>query len=380
MDILSPSKRRRLAGPSKRPHNDLGFASRTMSYARTDSGLGPDLPEPQKQQHQHVPLVPSTLRVATTAPSPPTREEDPRRITEALILSDRAAIREMQREIAKLESEQAARRETEKDDLIARLLSANDASLTVPTIPRYLPTADPDIPSALPLPVSDPLPQLRAFSSLTFTTTRVTTLPPGLRRSHEIRGFAGAYGVGALDFWIEMVADTGALMVEELQARVSHWARGELGGFVNECIENRDPQLLLYAINSYHPLCTMRAKVFASLCSKYPTLLPAFTKRRWAALMGVETLCFSRRRGSGGGGGGGTEFVLTWRINVDDVGEAESRVEGEVRVPIAYQEVDKENRLGQVGALFADLLEERGVKGAVGCMVELFFKGEEGVR
>ncbi|KAF8538697.1 hypothetical protein BDD12DRAFT_841397 [Trichophaea hybrida] len=380
MDILSPSKRRRLAGPSKRPHNDLGFASRTMSGARTDSGLGPDLPD----HHQHVPLVPSMLRVATTAPAPAAREEDPCKITEALILSDRAAIREMQREIAKLEAEQAARRETEKEDLIARLLAANDASLTVPSIPRFLPTADPEIPSALPLPVSDPLPQLRAFSSLTFTTTRFTTLPPGLRRSHEIRGYAGAYGVGALDFWIEMVADTGALMVEELQARVSHWARGELGGFVNECIENRDPQLLLYAINSYHPLCTMRAKLFASLCCKYPTLLPAFTKRRWAALMGVETLCFSRktgeRRGSGGRGGGGTEFVLTWRINVDDVGEAESCVEGEVRVPIAYQEVDKENRLGQVGALFADLLEERGVKGAVGCMVELFFKGEAGVR
>jgi len=43
-------------------------------------------------------------------------------------------------------------------------------------------------------------------------------------------------------------------------------------------------------------------------------------------------------------------------------------------------EVDTENRLRQVGVLFADLLEERGVKGAVACMVELFFKGEEGVR
>jgi len=97
-------------------------------------------------------------------------------------------------------------------------------------------------------------------------------------------------------------------------------------------VANRDPHSLLYAINSYHPLCALRAKVFAGLCNKYPTLLPQFTKRRWSALMGVQTLCFSRRTGKRRGG---TEFVLTWRISVDDVGEAESRVEGEARVPSA---------------------------------------------
>lgn len=127
----------------------------------------------------------------------------------------------------------------------ARLLAANDASLTVPATPRFTVTADPDIPSALPLPVPDPLPQLRAFSSLTFTHTRVTALPPGFRRAHEIRGYAGDYGVGILDFSLNMVVDTAAEAVEELQGSVSHWARGELTEFINEYVPPSSPGVVL---------------------------------------------------------------------------------------------------------------------------------------
>jgi len=62
----------------------------------------------------------------------------------------------------------------------ARLLSANDASFAslppAPTFDFQAAVADPEMPSALPLAVSDPLPQLRAFSALTFSRFLVSAV------------------------------------------------------------------------------------------------------------------------------------------------------------------------------------------------------------
>jgi hypothetical protein len=207
--------------------------------------------------------------------------------------------------------------------------------------------ADPAIPSALPLPSSDPLPLLRAFSNITFTKSLVTATPEGLGHHHEITGFAGSAPT-ALSFAMELVVSDDST-VESLQCIVSRWARGELKDVIEECERSCNPQMLLWAIDSYHSLAVKRAKTMAGLCWKYPGLLPQFAakgrkrnargklykpeNREVVALLGEHMLCFRRR----GEVKVGVEFVLAWKLGVDDVGEAQSRVEGHARFPEACE-------------------------------------------
>lgn len=298
---------------------------------------------------------------------------------------------------------------TQADKGRARLLAANDASLSgaLPTTaPRFAPTADPAIPSALPLPVADPLPQLRAFSGLTFsavTTTPVAapvtapgtvpgTVPPApmpsqkqtLLTRHEVRGYAGAYGVGVLDFAIDMVVDPFSQRVAELAAvRVSPWARRELAPWLADCTRLRDVQGALYGLDSYHALCVRRAKALSRLAGAYPALVRTAGggRRRWWSWLGIDRIVFHQQAQGQlqRGAGGQAELVVQWRVAPDDVGEACSRVGAHVRVSGLLAELDgqmggHEGALARVGALFRDLVEERGgVMAATAVLVELFF-------
>jgi hypothetical protein len=206
--------------------------------------------------------------------------------------------------------------------------------------------ADPAIPSALPLPAEDPLPLLRAFSSLTFTKSLVTAIHEGLNHHHEIAGYAGSTPT-ALAFRLELVV-SGEAKVESLQCTVSRWARGELKSLIQQCESCCDPQMLLWAINSYHSLAIKRAKTLAALCWRYPGLLPQFAargrkrnkgrvykpeNREVVALLGERMLCFYRRSAEKEKSKCGPELVVKWGVGVDDVGEAESNIEGHARFP-----------------------------------------------
>jgi hypothetical protein len=207
--------------------------------------------------------------------------------------------------------------------------------------------ADPAIPSALPLPSSDPLPLLRAFSNVTFTKSLVTAVPEGTGHHHEITGFAGSAPT-ALSFVMELVVSDDTT-VESLRCTVLPWARAELKDVIEECERSCNPQMLLWAIDSYQSLAVKRAKTMAGLCWKYPGLLPQFAakerkkntgskfykpeNREVVALLGESMLCFRKR----GETKGGVEFVVAWKLDVDDVGEALSRVEGYARFPEACE-------------------------------------------
>jgi len=231
----------------------------------------------------------------------------------------------------------------------ARLLAANDASFAslppAPTFDFQAAVADPAIQSALPLLVSDPLQQLRAFSGLTFTKSLVSPNPPGLDRHHEIAGCAGT-PVVALTFQMELVVAREEA-VEELSCSVSQWARGELKSLIAECTDVRDPKVLLWAISTYQPLAVKRARTWARLCWRYPSLLPQYapknkkrnkgksykpSPREINALLGESVLCFCPRSGAEKGKRS-QEFVVRWNIEVDEVGEARSTVNGDARVP-----------------------------------------------
>ncbi|KAI5848016.1 hypothetical protein BZA05DRAFT_404132 [Tricharina praecox] len=285
--------------------------------------------------------------------------------------------------------------------MITRLLAANDASFaSLPPTPTFdfdAAVADAAIPSALPLPVSNPLPQLRAFSALTFTKSLVTPLPPGLNRQHQIVGYAGA-PIAALTFQVSLVVSAHEETVEELYCSVSQWARGELTPVIKECAGARDPKVLLWAISTYQPLALKRAKVWARLCWRYPGLLPQYapgskriskkakakakahkpSPREINALLGERVLCFRpRSAGKGDKGKRSLEFVVRWSIGVDEVGEAVSTVDGDARVPGVWTQIDADGNLARVAPLFKDLVAERGVFEAVKCMVGLLFPHEE---
>ncbi|KAF8242933.1 hypothetical protein K440DRAFT_638124 [Wilcoxina mikolae CBS 423.85] len=290
--------------------------------------------------------------VVRTCPDPP-EEVAPsafRKQLLAQLLALRAANRELELEIGAEEARVAnatpAQPDTPKaqqalvyvsslqlphatDQNSARLLAANDSSITIPPPPLFAPAAEESIPSARPFPIVDPLPQLRAFSTLTFSTISITTLIPGILRRHTIKGYAGTYGVGVLDFTVDMVIHTAAEVVEELSTRVSPWARTELGEWLTQCGKAKNPNSLLYGLVSYYAMCLKRAKVFAKLSTRYQKLVGG--KSKWAVFMGREVMVFRPRA---------VEFVLLWRIQQVDVDEVESVVRGEVRVPAAYREFD----------------------------------------
>ncbi|KAA8893092.1 hypothetical protein FN846DRAFT_914464 [Sphaerosporella brunnea] len=385
--------------PKKRPKP--GSAPGDRSASSSDSATKPvPVPPPMKPSNtvtelprkrpsglRRTPVRPAgTLIYQVPKPELETAEEKTRRVTETLIREDEAAIAALQEEISRLERLHASEREKEEKNqkaMIARLLAVNDTSFSslpaAPTFDFQAATADPNIPSALPLPAADPLPLLQAFSELTFTKSVVTVAGEAGGRHHDIAGYAGAAPT-ALGFRLSLLVSA-ENTVDALTCSVSRWARRELKGLMATCEQSRDPQLFLWAINTYQPLAVKRAKTLASLCWRYPSLLPQFgasaakTKRRRGrvykphsreivALLGESTLCFRQ----------GPEFVLAWRVEVDDVGEAQSCIEGFARFPAAWSEFDtKAKALRNVPPLFDNLVRERGPYDGVRCMVEMLF-------
>lgn len=156
---------------------------------------------------------------------------------------------------------------------------------------------------------------------------------PDLARAHTIVGTAGARAERRLRFRVEMVVAADET-VRELACVVSAWARAELGAVLRECADKRDPQTLLYAIDSYQRMCAVRAKTWRRLAAAFPELAGALEGKaalgRW---WGVDVLRF-RVRGTGRKQKDeGPELVVRWGIRIDWVGEAESEVEAAARVP-----------------------------------------------
>lgn len=256
-----------------------------------------------------------------------------------------------------------------------RLLAANDASFTAlpdkPTFDFERETADPSLPSTLPQAVDNPLSQLTVFNALTFTSFSSPVVldddAAATAQHHEITGYVGDKH---LFFRIHTAVALSSLTVLSISNTLSPWARRELSPALARFAAEKDISATLYAINSYAALARKRAATFARLSHAFPRLLPSFAPRQThqckgkqksdsayepsrrdiTAQMGEAVLRFrdqqaarqapkSRVNGSLGGADSGresgeVEFVLEWRVQVDDVGEAESRVRGEARVPV----------------------------------------------
>lgn len=251
-----------------------------------------------------------------------------------------------------------------------RLLSANDASYTA--LPALAPP-DPSIPSARPLAVSDPLPHLSTFHNLTFTSTSTTVYttpePPlyddetttlqlpdaPLTHIHTARGHAAAR---LLFFTLSFTVAHPTCVVGSVNYDLSPWARRELRAPLTRAAQEGDVNTLLYALSSYTELAKKRATIFSRLSKAFPHLLPVFApvargkgeggtvgRRDIVPWLGTSLLRFHKREEKEPGG---VELVVTWEIGVGVGGEAESRVEADVRVP------------GYCKALFIWLHEDQG--------------------
>ncbi|KAI5815155.1 hypothetical protein BZA77DRAFT_388574 [Pyronema omphalodes] len=280
----------------------------------------------------------------------PSEEEVLRPVLESI----NAEIAELQREIALLEREERARtkKPSDTEELISRLLAANDSHITIPKPPKFSITAEADIPSALPLPTDKPLPQLKMFSSITFTSCNTTLEPSdsGILRHQSIHGYVGKFGVGMLDFHLDLriLED----QVVDLSAKIPVWARKDLTAWVRECEESLNPSYLLYALNSYHPLAVKRAATFAAVSKRYMEFTKKLKKAAW---MGVDTMTFRREKE-------GPEVVVRWQLEVDDVGDVKSKLTAGVRVPGVYAEDEEWVR---IAGWFREMVEEVGVSKAI---------------
>ncbi|KAI5782660.1 hypothetical protein EDC01DRAFT_632377 [Geopyxis carbonaria] len=306
-------------------------------------------------------------------------------------------------------------KEAELEELIARLLSANDSSITsLPKKPKFDfedALADPDVPSMLPLAADKPLKQLTAFHNITFLSTETTMLPNeeegSPQQQHKIQGYAGDR---LLYFQLVMVVDINDFTVQSLSCKVTPWTRPELSPFITRCSEQCNPSLLLYALNSYTNLTLLRAKVFSNLCAKYPGLLPGHcvnadrrsgtaaadtkhTRREIMSQVGNCILVFRNRaavkswrdknvkkKGKRGPSVNPNaecatpEFVLRWKIVLSDEGDAQSKVDGEARVPSAWVRTDgNDHYLRRIPTMFQDLIKQHGITYAANCMVSLLY-------
>ncbi|TGZ79681.1 hypothetical protein EX30DRAFT_365201 [Ascodesmis nigricans] len=316
---------------------------------------------------------PSPPRIHKSQPSKspsPSRETESTYATilrariEALEKTNNDLLRQIEAERSRIEAQK--QQEKLQDDIISRLLAANDSSLpAVPsstaTAPRWdfqLALAPGDIPSVKPLPFG--LPELTAFSRLRFDTVSTTPVPSegpnttGTTVSTTIKGRVDGTGVWFHLTWhtTTVPSPSNATEPDIFISSIPYislpaWTHPELNSLITETAHTRDISHLLYSISSYASLAQLRARTWKSLS------LPAAPGRR---VVVIPVPIRGNKRG--------VELVVKWDIEVDDVGEARSVVEGDVRVPRKWRE-GREGEWRGLGGLFRGLVRERGVMEAV---------------
>ena len=225
-----------------------------------------------------------------------------------------------------------------------------------------LPVPDDPPPSHHPIKLENPLPYLRVFTPLTFTsTTRGVVLSsasasasapapadrdaprtaPAKYKEHIISATSPQKSLVAV---LCLLVDASAHDVAALQVlSLSPWAEAELGRWIRERADaatpaGRDISSTCWAVGSYWLLAKRRAQFWTKCVQSFGALVstssglhrPPAKKTSFrcslAAHLGRSSLVF--RRGS-------VQLLLTWSISFDWTGEAESRVYVRTALPDA---------------------------------------------
>ncbi|PWW79221.1 hypothetical protein C7212DRAFT_349184 [Tuber magnatum] len=314
------------------------------------------------------------------------------RIMMARVQVLQAEIMELQEEVriekARVEREaQAAKNlDQDADALVKRLLAVNDAS-QVMSLPEPKQREDP-VPSARPMEPDYPLPQLKAFTSITFTTHSSEIIPS--TPVSQIITASGYTSNRLLYFTVSLSVQSAT--VQEITYRISPWSVRELTPVLTTAVEEGGIPTVFHAISTYTLIAKARASVFAKLSATFPHLLPILamskkekgkvSRREIIPYLGESLLRFhpraktaeASRRDGPGTGESGVELVLEWRIEFDVTGEAESVISADVRLPSHLKEADELNSFSKLGGAFDSLIREKGVYDAATCVVGLLFQ------
>lgn len=259
-----------------------------------------------------------------------------------------------------------------------------------------LPVPDDPPPSHHPIELENPLPYLRVFTPLTFTsTTRDVVLSPSSApaptdpgapwtalakyKEHIISATSPQKSLVAV---LCLLVDGSAHDVAALQVlSLSPWAEAELGRWIRERADaptpaGRDISSTCWAMGSYWLLAKRRAQFWTKCVQSFGTLVSTSSglrpppakrtsfRRSLAPHLGRSSLAF--RRGS-------VQLLLTWSISFDWTGEAESRVYVRTSLPDAWTRADSRASLSKVPRLFQTLLDDKGVFAATRIVVALVF-------
>lgn len=303
--------------------------------------------------------------------------------------------------------------------------------LSQPT-PSILP--DTPLPSHLPVDLEDPLPYLKVFTPLDFTSTSTilsaSENPHDLLQRHDISITAPQR---LLELKLNLTTNTTIHTVRDLAIQsLSPWAEVELGSWIRERATGdgpagKDISGICWATSRYWELSAKRARCWARCYEDHPTLLGSevvpdgegadpdrvnvpsagrpvrraqhHSRRRIGAHASDD---FSNDEDENEDGdipdpvhlarhtiaqhlgrqslllqhphSKAVSLLITWRIAFDWTGEAESHLQTVSDVPESWRDADERGSLGMVGQVFEDLVERLGVLGAVRGVVGLLFK------
>ncbi|KAG4302669.1 hypothetical protein PCK1_001024 [Pneumocystis canis] len=261
----------------------------------------------------------------------------------------------------------------DQDNLIKSLLDSNNYFLANQSQPKIL--VDDTIPSALPIRVENPIPQLRIFNQLNFydTSNRIISSEEHghLIREHRLKG---DFYNGHVFFDIEMLVDEGTLTVTSLNVKTSSWTYPELHEFLVLMMESKNINNVFYGISSYSKLSSIRCDLFSRLSNKYPQLLlhndyhtSESNKRYPEEFFGTQCLHFIHKNG--------LELTLCWKIKMDNItADASSDISAHSRYPGNWELFDENKVLRKVNDMFQKMIKYKGVYAASILLLSNVFK------
>lgn len=283
------------------------------------------------------------------------------------------------------------------------------------------PTPESPVPSHKPIQLEDPVSYLRAFTPLTITS--VETLVPSsgsdkpLLQRHDIT-LSSPHDL--LKVELHLSVSTSNQTVDSLDlVSISPWADRELGNWARKVITTGDISSVGWACGRYWDVASIRARCWNRCCAKLPNLLGTILSEEDVATGGVlrGNRPSSKRKGrkrkvaiaeaddSGSNSDrdsddeslseprisrsslfehlgrqsllftrSGVSLLISWSIDFDWTGEAESHVSAAASFPQCWRDADERASLRKIGDVFDRLVGERGVFEAVKGVVALLFE------
>jgi hypothetical protein len=337
--------------------------------------------EKKKQEKARLEREIAELEAQVTQCTQEITKEQQRSPAEALRPSEQSKLRAF---IAKLTGNDTP---ADTPPLLSTLLNSFLPFSTIKIAPRPRPLSKP-ITSHRPIDLADPLPYLRLFTSLTFTSH--LTLPrgkvsPSSSRVHQNHTIDIAGPQNLLTAQISITIDALQNGIINMQLlRLSPWAERELGRYVRERAEQKDLSNACWAIDSFWNLARKRAEYWRSCESAFSLLLSSHdtenippqsttsksktSRKSLNRHLGRDSLILQDSH---------VLLKINWGIGFDWTGEAESDVSVEAAFPAAWTEGDKKGVFGKVPETFGALVRAKGVLGGTRVVVGLLFSGSE---